>query len=62
MFVHVHNKNINQIKKEPKISDPEQKIGEQEKAWKQFVKERTEGKKFQSRQAVNDYMKQLSKE
>ena len=32
---------VKKIKKEPKITDPEPKIGEQKQPWKQFVKART---------------------
>ncbi len=51
-----NNTNIKQIKEEAS------KIGKQEQSWKQFVKARTQGKKFESRQAVNEYRKQLGKD
>jgi len=54
-----NNTNIKKIKKETKITDPEPKIGKQKQPWKEFLKTRTEGKKFKSRQAVNDYMKEI---
>ena len=53
---------VKKIKKEPKNKEQDVKIGKQKQPWKEFVKTRTEGKKFQSRQAVNDYMKQLSQD
>ncbi len=51
---------IKKPKEEGKKIEQEPKIGEK-KPWKTFVKEQTTGKKFRSRQEVNEYMKELSK-
>ena len=51
---------IKKPKEEPKTEQTDAKIGKRQ-PWKSFVKENTIGKKFRSRQHVNDFMKELSK-